>query len=420
MQDAKFRNLNYSYDANGRMYKTSTVSPANQSNAVYDASGQRVATQVDGVWTFFIYDTFGKKVCEYGGLQATDEGGVKYVLQDWQGSSRAILSNSGYVNARMDYTAFGEEINSGIGQRTTTQGYAASNTLDQKYALTERDKATGLDHTWFRKLENQAGRWTSPDPYNGSINLGSPQSFNRYSYVENQPTNFVDPSGLVLVICRTYDESTVDLATNTVTVRERRECEILFAGGGTSTNIFPQQPIDIGGGTGVEPGKVDDSCENARLVTVARDVSVTYGENAIRFFTPEFAKAFNQALRELNKQGIIPHINSAFRTEADQQRMRDGASGSNPAAKGVSLHQTGNAVDINGTWTEEFKTIRKIMEKYGFTWGGHWKKPNTDKPHFELNPYGQKGTKEYTKNKEAAAAAAAEYYANRTASCWSQ
>ncbi len=96
-QDAKFRLLNYSYDANGRMYKTSTITPANQSNAVYNASGQRVATQVDGVWTFSIYDAFGKKAAEYGGLQATDEGGVRYVLPDYQGSSRAIFGQGGKV-----------------------------------------------------------------------------------------------------------------------------------------------------------------------------------------------------------------------------------------------------------------------------------------------------------------------------------
>ncbi|MBK8810644.1 MAG: hypothetical protein IPN69_07905 [Acidobacteria bacterium] len=47
-----------------------------------------------------------------------------------------------------------------------------------------------------RKNENRAGRWTSPDPYNGSASVGNPQSWNRYSYVESQPTNFVDPSGL--------------------------------------------------------------------------------------------------------------------------------------------------------------------------------------------------------------------------------
>ena len=199
-QDNKFRLMNFSYDANGRMFKTSNIDNTNQASSVYDALGNRVATKVSEIWTFLIYDGFGKMVAEYGGLQSSDEGGVKYILQDWQGSSRALLSNSGYVQARMDYQAFGEEINSGVGLRTTAQGFGADNNLSQKYALTERDKATGLDHTWFRKHENKAGRWTSPDPYNGSMSISNPQSFNRYSYVENQPTNFVDPSGLLMAI----------------------------------------------------------------------------------------------------------------------------------------------------------------------------------------------------------------------------
>jgi len=178
------------------MFKTARTDTTNQASSVYDASGMRVATKLYDVWQFFIYDAFGKKVAEYGGLQAADEGGVKYLLSDWQGSTRAVLNNTGVVNARMDYTAFGEEIQAGTGQRTTAQGFGANNNLRDKYALTERDQATGLDHTWFRKNENKAGRWTSPDPYNGSMNIGNPQSFNRYSYVENDPVNFVDPSGL--------------------------------------------------------------------------------------------------------------------------------------------------------------------------------------------------------------------------------
>ncbi len=97
-QDTKFRNQNFWYDANGRMYKTTDISQPNQSNAVYDSAGQRAATQVDGVWTFFIYDIGGKKVAEYGGLLAADEGGVKYVLQNRQGSTRAIVGQGGYVS----------------------------------------------------------------------------------------------------------------------------------------------------------------------------------------------------------------------------------------------------------------------------------------------------------------------------------
>jgi hypothetical protein len=46
------------------------------------------------------------------------------------------------------------------------------------------------------------GRWTSPDQLEGKI--GNPQSFNRYSYVQNDPVNFVDPSGLFCMYVPMY------------------------------------------------------------------------------------------------------------------------------------------------------------------------------------------------------------------------
>jgi hypothetical protein len=98
----------------------------------------------EAVWIFFAYDINGNLVAEYGGIPSTDAGGVKYVLQDFQGSTRAIVSQTGFVQSRMDYTAFGEEIYSGVGLRSATQGFGVTNNLSQKYALTERDKATGL------------------------------------------------------------------------------------------------------------------------------------------------------------------------------------------------------------------------------------------------------------------------------------
>ncbi len=104
--------------------------------------------------------------------------------------------SSSTIIARHDYLPFGEEIWSGTGLRTGAQGYGATDAIRQKYGLTERDDATGLDHTWWRKYESFAGRLTSPDPYTGSMTTADPQSFNRYSYVQNDPVNFVDPSGL--------------------------------------------------------------------------------------------------------------------------------------------------------------------------------------------------------------------------------
>ena len=42
------------------------------------------------------------------------------------------------------------------------------------------------------------GRWTAPDPYNGSYDLANPQSLNRYAYAMNNPLIYVDPSGKVV------------------------------------------------------------------------------------------------------------------------------------------------------------------------------------------------------------------------------
>lgn len=212
VQDNKFRGMGFSYDANGRVVK---VTKANTPDAttVYDALGNRVATKINDVWQYMIYDAFGQLVAEYGVLSAGGSGCspasgsnvcVQYVQQDHQGSVRTVMNNSGFVVSRTDHQAFGETIQSGVGLRTAAQGYGSPSPTRQGYGLTENDAASGQQHTWFRKLETQAGRWGSPDPYNGSMSLGDPQSFNRYSYVRSEPTNFVDPSGLATTICTIY------------------------------------------------------------------------------------------------------------------------------------------------------------------------------------------------------------------------
>ncbi len=47
-----------------------------------------------------------------------------------------------------------------------------------------------------RRYNRWWARFEQPDPYDGGYNVSDPQSFNRYSYVKNDPVNFVDPSGL--------------------------------------------------------------------------------------------------------------------------------------------------------------------------------------------------------------------------------
>lgn len=56
----------------------------------------------------------------------------------------------------------------------------------------------GGDESLFRRYHGWWSRFKHPDPYDVSYSLDDPQSFNRYSYVQNDPVNFVDPSGLNL------------------------------------------------------------------------------------------------------------------------------------------------------------------------------------------------------------------------------
>lgn len=200
--DAKFRMRQYQYNANGRQTWTKySDGTGNAAISVYDGSGQRVATQVNGQWTYSVFDAFGQLIAEYGGPEAVGAGGVRYMMMDHQGSTRMSMNSSSVagsvVVSRSDYMPFGEMIGAGIGRRNEVSGYNATDENVHRYALTERDESTGLDHTLWRKYENKSGRWTSPDPYKGSMIVGDAQSFNRYVYVRNDPINLVDPGGLI-------------------------------------------------------------------------------------------------------------------------------------------------------------------------------------------------------------------------------
>ncbi|HEY6806223.1 MAG TPA: RHS repeat-associated core domain-containing protein [Pyrinomonadaceae bacterium] len=149
---------------------------------------------------------------------------IKYALTDAQGSTRLLMENnstSSAILSRHDYLPYGEDIWAGIGSRTTTQKYGVTDQVRQKFALTERDSISGLDHTWFRKYDSFAGRWTSPDP----AKQDDPQSLNKYAYALNDPTNVVDPTGLQPEICGYDDEGgpiICEIGTVVINHSERR------------------------------------------------------------------------------------------------------------------------------------------------------------------------------------------------------
>ena len=205
------------YDAENRML-TAWDSSGQQSSYTYDFDGRRVRRKVGAqaeIWQ--IYSMDGELVAEYtanaspstplkeygyrdGGLLVTAQASanVQWIVTDQLGTPRMVADRTGSLSGikRHDYLPFGEELYAGTGNRTTAQGYVAD-AVRQKFTSYERDSETGLDFAQARYYASTQGRFTSPDPFNGSMSPGNPQSFNRYSYTLNSPLNFVDPLGLV-------------------------------------------------------------------------------------------------------------------------------------------------------------------------------------------------------------------------------
>jgi RHS repeat-associated protein len=88
--------------------------------------------------------------------------------------------------------------NAAGGSRTAANGYVADG-VRQQFTGHERDSETDLDFAEARYFSSKQGRFTSPDPLLESAELFQPQSWNRYSYVLNNPLLYIDPTWLICV-----------------------------------------------------------------------------------------------------------------------------------------------------------------------------------------------------------------------------
>jgi RHS repeat-associated protein len=197
----------YIYDAAGDLlsngFNTMTwdaenrITSAGGATYIYDAEGNRVEKQGVGVtdtiyfggrplarytagaWTDMVYGPNGL-IAEVPGNETAQP---SYRLLDYLGTLVGTVASNGILTNPLDYTPFG-------------QVFSGSTNDPFKFTGLERDQESGLDHTQFRQYSSTMGRFMSPDPYNGSIDFGNPQSLNRYAYVGNNPLGYTDPSGL--------------------------------------------------------------------------------------------------------------------------------------------------------------------------------------------------------------------------------
>jgi len=111
-------------------------------------------------------------------------GTVRYYWGDHLGTTRIVTDAAGNVCYDADFYPF-------QGERAP---YVSNCTPAYKFAGMKFDQESGDYYTLNRYYPPNLGRWLTPDPVAGDIS--NPQSLNRYAYVLNNPTNFIDPLGL--------------------------------------------------------------------------------------------------------------------------------------------------------------------------------------------------------------------------------
>ena len=193
------------YDANGDVTSDSihaytwdafgNATTIDGNGMFYDALDRMVEQNRPGSNTEFIYAPTGFKMQIMNGQSATADfvplpggasvvylpSGVHYRHPDWLGSSRFATTTSRTVLSDLAYAPFGEP-------------YAQIGT-DLSFTGMNSDTSAGLYDFLYREYSTQ-GRWSSPDPAGlGAVDQSNPQSWNRYSYVSNGPTEFIDPLG---------------------------------------------------------------------------------------------------------------------------------------------------------------------------------------------------------------------------------
>lgn len=72
-------------------------------------------------------------------------------------------------------------------------GWYSSNGNEFVFTSYQRDAESGLDYAMARYYDSTAARFCSADPVGGQ--LDDPQTWDRYSYVRNDPINLTDPNG---------------------------------------------------------------------------------------------------------------------------------------------------------------------------------------------------------------------------------
>ncbi|TAK59874.1 colicin D domain-containing protein, partial [Methylobacter sp.] len=202
--------FSHSYNAAGRRTASTNTATGQTTGYGYDALGQRITKNLNGITSQYFYDEQGHLIGEYdasgqpiqeilwlgelpvavlkpitpaSATTATID--LYYIHADHLGTPRKIIRpGDNRVVWSWESEAFGNSLPdqnpSGLGNFVFNLRFPG-----QYY-----DQETGLFYNYFRDYDPKTGRYIESDP------IGLAGGINTYSYVGGNPINYTDPKGL--------------------------------------------------------------------------------------------------------------------------------------------------------------------------------------------------------------------------------
>ncbi|MBA5224554.1 hypothetical protein H1X69_24590 [Streptomyces griseoaurantiacus] len=166
----------YTYDADGALLVRTTPS-----ETVAYLGATELRTTDGKTATATRYYTCGSSTVAMR-VTNSDSGKVTYLLADTQASTQLAIDADTGTTTRRRYTPFGDE-RSGDLPAGTDHGFLGKT----------EDTSTGLSLLGARAYDPAIARFLSPDPLTAPYD---PQNLSAYTYSQNNPVNFRDPTGL--------------------------------------------------------------------------------------------------------------------------------------------------------------------------------------------------------------------------------
>jgi len=152
----------------------------------------------NGIIEYKNYIFAGKRMIAVSTRRSNNTTELNYLHRDHINSTTVITDAVGIVKERFSYDVFGKRRTDASWKAASTQEAIVLAVLTSSvthHGFTEHEylAGVGLIHMNGRVYDPELGRFLSADPFvQYKQNL---QSFNRYSYVLNNPLSFTDPSG---------------------------------------------------------------------------------------------------------------------------------------------------------------------------------------------------------------------------------